>query len=53
MNEKALRIFSKEIAQAVTGMTAGVINYMGEADCFSFNSFVFVSNSKELHKNRG
>ena len=27
--EKALRIFSKEIAQAVTGMTAGVINYMG------------------------
>ena len=28
-NEKALRIFSKEIAQAVTGMTAGVINYMG------------------------
>ena len=28
-DEKALRIFSKEIAQAVTGMTAGVINYMG------------------------
>ena len=28
-DEKALQIFSKEIAQAVTGMTAGVINYMG------------------------
>ena len=26
---EALTIFSKEIAQAVTGMAAGVINYLG------------------------
>ena len=28
-NKEALVLFSKEIAQAVTGMTAGVMNYLG------------------------
>ena len=43
-NEKALRIFSKEIAQAVTGMTAGVINYMGGGRLFllQFICFLFL-----------
>ena len=29
VNKGALILFSKEIAQAVTGMAAGVMNYMG------------------------
>ena len=39
--EKALRIFSKEIAQAVTGMTAGVINYMGGGQLFLLQFICF------------
>ena len=40
-DEKALQIFSKEIAQAVTGMTAGVINYMGGGRLFLLQFICF------------
>ena len=50
VNKEALIIFSKELAQAVTGMAAGVINYLGGRPKVSpsIHLFSFLLPKKEI-----